>query len=140
MNNFNEQKYIEWSLRLGLGLMFLYSGIDILLHPTAWHWAVRGLPLIVQNTINTIGIDTYLKFQGASEVFFGLVFLSWVWPRLTRVIALLATIEMAAILLMVGVDSITFRDFGLLGAAVALFLMMSRNTSLMNTYGPTKQI
>lgn len=124
------QKYVEWSLRLGLGVMFLYSGIDILLHPTAWHWAVRGLPFFIQNIINAIGIDAYLVVQGASEAFFALVFLLWAWPRLTRVVALLAAFEMALILLFVGVDSITFRDFGLLGAAAALFFMTFHDTSI----------
>lgn len=119
-----DQKYVEWPLRLGLGAMFLYSGYDILIHPTGWYWAVRGLPLFVQNIINTIGIDIYLILQGASEVFFALVFLLWIWPRLTRTIALLAAIEMALILLMVGVDSITFRDFGPLGAAAGLFFLL----------------
>src|SRR3989344_9403707 len=116
--------YAVWSLRLGLAAMFGYSGIDILLHPTAWYWAVRGLPLFVQNIINTIGIDRYLMLQGASEVFFALVFLLWIWPRLTRAVALLAAFEMGLILLMVGVDSITFRDFGPMGASVALFFLL----------------
>ncbi len=124
MNGSSRTICAVWSLRLGLAAMFGYSGIDILLHPTAWYWAVRGLPLFVQNIINTIGIDTYLMLQGASEVFFALVFLLWMWPRLTRVVALFAAVEMALILLMVGVDSITFRDFGPLGAAIALFFLL----------------
>ncbi|OGZ43900.1 MAG: hypothetical protein A3J55_00510 [Candidatus Ryanbacteria bacterium RIFCSPHIGHO2_02_FULL_45_17b] len=124
MNEPSRATYAIWSLRLGLAAMFGYSGMDILLHPTAWYWAVRGLPLFVQNIINTIGIDTYLMLQGASEVFFALVFLLWVWPRLTRAVALLAGVEMVAILLMVGVDAVTFRDFGPLGAAIALFFLL----------------
>ena len=124
MNESSRTTYAVWSLRLGLAAMFGYSGIDILLHPTAWYWAVRGLPLFVQNIINAIGIDTYLMLQGANELFFALVFLCWVWPRLTRAVALLAAVEMVAILLMVGVDAVTFRDFGPLGAAVALFFLL----------------
>ncbi len=120
-------KKIEWSLRLGLAAMFGYSGFDILIHPTAWYWAVRGLPLFVQNMINAAGIDTYLMLQGASEVFFALVFLVWVWPRLTRTVALLAAVEMVLILLLVGIDFITFRDFGPLGAALGLFFLLSHN-------------
>ncbi len=117
----NNKKAI-WSLRLGLGVMFLYSGIDIILHPTAWYWAVRGLPLFIQNIINTVGIDTYLKLQGASELILAIAFLAWFLPRwITRIAALAATVEMAAILLLVGVDFITFRDFGLVGAGAALF-------------------
>lgn len=125
-------KKVEWSLRLGLAAMFCYSGIDILIYPTAWYWAVRGLPLFMQNSINAIGIDTYLMLQGASEVFFALVFLLWMWPRLTRVVALLAAAEMALILLMVGVDAVTFRDFGPLGAAVALFFLLRNGSFYKN--------
>src|SRR3989338_10247043 len=130
MNESSRTTYAVWSLRLGLAAMFGYSGIDILLHPTAWYWAVRGLPFFVQNIINAIGIDTYLMLQGAGEVFFALVFLVWVWPRLTRVVALLAAVEMALILLMVGVDSMTFRDFGPLGAAVALFFLLQKKPEM----------
>lgn len=126
MNESSRITYAVWSLRLGLAAMFGYSGIDIILHPTAWYWAVRGLPAFAQNIINGIGIDTYLLFQGASEALFALVFLLGVWPRLTRAVALLAAVEMALILLMVGVDSITFRDFGLLGASMALFFLLQR--------------
>src|SRR3989344_3567736 len=92
MNDSSNQKKAVWSLRLGLAAMFGYSGVDILLHPTAWYWAVRGLPLFVQNIINAIGIDMYLILQGASEVFFALVFLCWVWPRLTRTPVLLTNL------------------------------------------------
>lgn len=123
----------QWSLRLGLAAMFGYSGADILLHPTAWHWAVRGLPIVMQNVINTIGLDTYLRLQGMGEVVFALVFLFWVWPRLTRVVALLAAIEMAAILLLVGVDAVTFRDFGPLGAALALFFLLQNTQGNVST-------
>jgi hypothetical protein len=126
-------KKAEWAARLGLAAMFGYSGIDILLHPTAWHWAVRGLPLVLQNIIETIGLDTYLLLQGGVEALFALVFLLWVWPGLTRWVALLAAVEMAVILLLVGVDSITFRDFGPLGAALALFFIL-QNSGSMNVY------
>lgn len=130
MSDRSYQKKAVWALRLGLAAMFGYSGIDILLHPTAWYWAVRGLPLFIQNIIGGVGVDTYLMLQGASEVFFALVFLLWVWPRLTRVVALLATIEMAAILLMVGVDAVTFRDFGPLGAAIGLFFLLGQKEQI----------
>ena len=107
--------------------MFTYSGLDIIMHPTAWYWAVRGLPLFIQNIINTIGIDIYLQLQGISELLLGIVFLAWFLPRwLIRIAALVAAIEMASILLLVGVDSITFRDFGLVGAGAALFFLMAQ--------------
>lgn len=120
----NQKNYAEWALRLGLGIMFLYSGLDILMHPTAWYWAVRGLPLFIQNAINAIGIDIYLKLQGIGELVLACALLGWFLPRrITAVVALAATAELALILLFVGVNYITFRDIGLLGAALALVIM-----------------
>ena len=124
MNTF--QKYApEWALRLGFGCMFLYSGIDLIRHPTGWYWAVRPLPWVIQNIINTqIGIDRYLQMQGIGELIFAVIFLAWFLPKwIVKVISLLVVIEMAAILLLVGVIGDTFRDIGLLGGAIALFLM-----------------
>jgi hypothetical protein len=123
------QTYAIWALRLGFAAMFGYSGVDILVHPTAWHWAIRGLPLFFQNIINTIGLDTYLMLQGIVELLFALIFLLWIWSRLTRLVALLVALEMATILLFVGIDSITFRDFGLLGAAIALFFLLKQQNA-----------
>jgi len=129
MNIMSNQKYIEWSLRLGLAAMFGYSGVDLIWHPTGWHWAVRGLPLVLQDVINAIGINTYLQFQGVVELLFALVFLFWIWPKLTRFVALLAALEMLFILVFVGIDLTTFRDFGPLGAAVALFFLLQKEIS-----------
>ena len=115
----------EWALRIGFGFMFLYSGIDLILHPTGWYWAVRPLPWVIQNIINTqIGIDRYLQTQGSIELIFALVFFAWFLPKwIVKIVSLLVVIEMAAILLLVGIGGDTFRDIGLLGAAIAFFLM-----------------
>lgn len=119
-----------WPLRLGLGFMFLYSGYDIFVHPKSWYWAVRPLPQAVQVIINNqIGIDTYLKFQAGGEILLGIIFLAWFLPRWTLILAvLLASLEMALILLFVGIDPVTFRDLGVLGAALALLILTMRRT------------
>ena len=125
MNTF--QKYApEWVLRLGFGFMFLYSGIDLIRHPTGWYWAVRPLPWFVQNIINMqIGIDRYLQMQGLSEIIFAIVFLAWFLPAwIVKIVSILIAIEMAAILLLVGVSGDTFRDIGLLGGAITLSLLL----------------
>ena len=108
-------------LRLGLGAMFAYSGLDILLHPNAWTWALRGLPALIQTQIDRIGPEMYLRGQGIAEVAMAVAFLAWFLPRwLVRIAAFFAAVEMAAILIFIGVDAVTFRDIGLVGAALGV--------------------
>ncbi len=111
----------QFFLRLGLGAMFAYSGIDILLHPTAWTWALRGLPAFIQTQIDRIGPEMYLRGQGIAELAMAAAFLAWFLPRpLVRIAAFFAAVEMAAVLVFVGVDAVTFRDIGILGAALGV--------------------
>jgi hypothetical protein len=121
----------EWILRIFLGLMFLYSGYDIVVHPSGWIWAVRALPIFLSDMIeNTVGIVNYLRFQGASELVLAAAFLGWFVPRrIVLIAAAVATIEMFGIVLMVGLTLETFRDIGLIGAAWALFVILTQKTS-----------
>ena len=115
----------EVPIRIGLGLTYLYSGIDILRHPSAWHWAIRALPEFVRGSIDAIGVDSFLIFQGSLELIFGLVFLSWFLPKpLVKWLAIITALEMLFILFFTGLDSITFRDMGIMGGALALFLLI----------------
>ena len=117
----------EWMLRLGLGLTFVYSGLDIWQHPTAWHWAIQPLPRALQSLITQIGVDRYLKIQAAGELALAFIFFGWFLPRkFLRVAAFLAAVEMALILWIVGIRGDTFRDIGLLGAALALLALCYR--------------
>lgn len=115
----------EWFLRLGFGLMFLYSGYSLYYYSASWLWAI---PMWLKQIIMTFSsLEFYLKLQGIAEFVMGLLFLAWFSGRRGLQIASgLAFIEMAAITTMVGVDLITFRDIGLLGGAAALFIMSSR--------------
>ncbi len=117
----------EWALRLGLGAMYLYSGYDFIANPQHWYgfvpqWFSRAIvPAVFPS------IDTYLRFQGAGEFLLGFLFLAWFLPRsVLKLAAAAAALEMALILYFVGIDPITFRDIGLLGAALALFVVISR--------------
>ena len=122
---------LEWPLRLGLGLTYLYSGYSLVAHPTSWYWAVFSMPQGLQDVIGRIGIDTYLRIQGSVELFLAAVFLLWFLPRfLLRLAAFLATLQMVGILLLVGVRGDTFRDIAILGAATALFLSSLRPSAL----------
>lgn len=122
----------EWSLRLGFGLMYVYSGTDIIRHPTAWYWALRPViklaPVSFQAVLNGQGfINRFLVFQGAIELALAFLLLAWFLPKkMVMFAAAISTLEMALILLFLPVDSITFRDIGLLGGALALLIILSR--------------
>lgn len=112
----------EWSLRIGLGLMYLYSGYDLFFNPYHWYGFV---PKWFSQAVTSVGpLDTYLRFQGVGELIIGILFLAWFLGRWgLRVASIAVAVEMALILLFVGVDPITFRDIGLLGAAFALLII-----------------
>lgn len=130
MNKFLLKITPEGALRVGLGVMYVYSGTDILRHPTAWYWAVRPLlgwfPVSWQASLGTPEtMSRYLVGQGVGELILAAILLAWFMPKfLVRGVALLTTLEFVAILLLIPIDAITFRDFGLLGAGWALFLIL----------------
>lgn len=131
--NMAHTRFSEWSLRLGLAGTYLYSGLDLVRHPTAWHWAVRSLPDFFQSMINAVGIDRYLQLQGVSELVFAAVFLAWFLPqKIVRIVAALTALEMLAIILMVGINnSGVYRDIGLFGAATGLFFFIRSTAHAM---------
>lgn len=125
--------------------MYLYSGIDILRHPTAWFWAVRPIfkwfPASMQVSLTQPAfMKKFLMSQGALEVIFAIILLAWFLPKkYVAGVAGLTALEMAGILFLIPVDAVTFRDFGLLGGGLALFLILNggfketfRNDSFMS--------
>ena len=118
----------EWPLRVSLGIMYLYSGTDIIRHPTGWYWAVRQLPDFLERIVTLPGLDNFLFLQGIGEVFLAFLLLVWFLPRkFVQIAAAVSAVEMVSILLLVGIDSITFRDIGLFGGAIALLLISLRD-------------
>lgn len=123
--NFIERIHPELPLRLGLGLMYLYSGWDLIVNPQHWYGFVPRW--FSQTVTQLVSIDNYLRLQGAAEMVIGLLFLVRFLPRpAVRFAVAAAAAEMALILLFVGIDPITFRDIGLLGAALAMFVISRR--------------
>ncbi|MBI1839020.1 MAG: hypothetical protein HYR95_01830 [Candidatus Colwellbacteria bacterium] len=124
MDKFQKIISPEWFLRLGLGGVYLYTSADIFLHPKGWYWAVRGLPQFAQGAINGMGIDNYLRIQAAGEFAIALILLLWFMPKkVVSTAGLLVALQMLAILLFVGIGLDTFRDIGLLGGGLALFVL-----------------
>ena len=60
-------------LRLGLGLMYLYSGYDLFQYPKSWS---QFVPSWLKDILATGGIDllTFLKIQGLGEILMAAVF------------------------------------------------------------------
>ena len=117
----------EWILRVSLATMYLYSGVDLIRYPKAWYWAVRPLPQFVQGMINAFGIDLFLQIQGLLELAFAAVLVLWFLPKIWAIIvSFLTALEMAIILIFVGIDGVTFRDIGLVGSALALYVLLSK--------------
>lgn len=128
MKNFIKKINSEWVLRISLAAMYAYSGLDLIRHPKAWYWAVRPLPVFLQGAINSLGIDLFLQIQGLIELTFAVILILWFLPKIfSMIVAVLITIEMALILIFVGVDGITFRDIGLLGASLSLYIILYKN-------------
>lgn len=113
----------SWPLRLGLGLVYVYSGYHILANPLAW---AGFLPAWLSSGISSaLPLDVYMRAQGGGELLIGLLLLIWFTPRwLVIVVASALLLEMLAILLFIGINTITFRDIGLLGAGLSLLFSL----------------
>lgn len=114
-----------WILRLSLGLAYLYSGYDLLVHPTGWYWAIRGLPQFIQTIItDSIGLDHFLRTQGVGELVIAFALVAWFLPKWAlKWASFLVVAQMALILIFVGLSLDTFRDIVILGAGLALFVI-----------------
>ena len=125
MNQFLQKISAVWILRISLGAMYLYSSIDIFRHTTGWYWAIPKNAFMQQIVTAGGGADIFLKGNASLEFFFAIVFLLPFAPRvLVLVAALFNALEMAAILMLTGTDAITFRDIGLIGNGLALYLLL----------------
>ena len=115
----------EWVLRTGLGLMYLYSGFDLILNPKGWTWA---LPYwYKQMVVVVMPIESYLRFQGAVELLMAFLLLSFFFPKkVALVVAAVSSLELLFILFFAPQFSITFRDLGVLAAVFSLVLILYR--------------
>lgn len=117
---------IEWILRISLGLMYLYSGADLIMHPKSWTWAVPWwFPKFITPFVP---LDTYLQLQGGVEVLMALIFLIlFIKGRIIFAVAIFSSFELLFIMLFVPQFATVFRDLGAFGASVALcFLIWNR--------------
>ena len=105
------------ALRLGLSLVFIYATLHMLLDPQNW---LGFVPNWIGKLIDP---KLFLTIHSIFELLLGLAILfGW----FLEPASLIAALDLAAIIVFFGVDDITFRDFGLLMAAVALFLLATQ--------------
>lgn len=122
--SFFQKLNAEWAIRLSLGAMYIYSGVDILQNPKNWTFAIYDLPMFLQNPIVSFGVGRFLHTLGIVEILLAVIFLLWFMPRpVVKYAGLVSAIEMVLIVLFVGVSLMTFRDIGLIGPGLALFFM-----------------
>lgn len=119
----NYSKISNLILRWGLALTYFYSGFDLIAHPTSWsvyvpYWFANLLP---------VEVTTFIQFQGGIEILMALAFVSGYFLRPA---AFLSAVEMVAILILYGIDAVTFRDLAILGGSLAIF---------MQTFSPNNQ-
>lgn len=97
-----------------MGITFLWIGVLIFREPEFWGgfvkpWAAGLLPIpLEQAMISTAILDIVIGFFLLIDVF-------------TWIAGLLGMIHLLIVLTVSGIDSITVRDVGLLGATFALF-------------------
>lgn len=115
----NDLRYLSPSfiLRLGVGFVLVYAAIGSLLEPEAWlgfvpHWV---------STI--IAPATFLLIFSVFELILGFAIF---FERFLTTASLLAFWVLIFILIFYGVNDITFRDFGLALASLALFFISLR--------------
>lgn len=99
-------------LRLALGITFLWIGIDMVRFPQNW---IGYLPATIP-----FGLSRENALQGNAlfDIGIGALLLLNKLPRGT---SLFATLHLAGILVVNGIDGVLVRDVGLFGAALALF-------------------
>ena len=108
---------------MGCGCVNLYAGFFLLTDPARFYPHVPGWLSRVANAVASV--DVYLRLQGIGEVMIAIGLLGWFFPRwCVRVAATLLTVQMTLILIFSGVDAVTFRNIGLVGAALALLISL----------------
>lgn len=107
-------------LQIGLSFTYIYSGLGLIREPSDWF---HFIPAWLFDLLGS-NLERFLQVQGLGELLLGtLLLLSYSKPRLLYILSVLGALHVFGIILVSGVDLITFRDLGLLGAWVALALL-----------------
>lgn len=130
--NFWRKTPPEWPLHFGLGLVYIYSGYGLLFNPSSWTWAIPSWFAALVNQL--MPVEVYLRLQGIIELMMALILLTWFSnKKLVGLVALISSVEFIFILLFAPQFSVTFRDMGLLGAALAILITTFKSPDQLGT-------
>ncbi len=100
-------------LRLSLGLVFIWIGIDMFRHADSWiGYLPETIPLGISRT-------TALQLTAVFDTTIGLLLL---FGHFSRLVSLLIVVHLTGIIAINGLDQVLIRNVGLLGSALALLL------------------
>jgi uncharacterized membrane protein YphA (DoxX/SURF4 family) len=105
----------QFCLRLGLGIIFFWFGIDKFWHTYLW---VGFIPMWM-NGLLPFSAEVFMYIQGVIETVLGLMLLSGFKVKYAGGLCALILLGIIATM---GFNDIMIRDFGLLMMAVALFV------------------
>lgn len=104
-------------LRVGLGLTLIYAGAHIMGDTVTWSGFIP--PWLYK----LMSPSLFLTIHGIGELILGVLLLAGFF---IPTISILTFLDMLSIMVFYGVDDISFRDFGLMMAALALFLLVRK--------------
>ncbi|MBS3151756.1 DoxX family membrane protein [Candidatus Woesearchaeota archaeon] len=102
-------------LRLGLGFVFIWFGIDKLLNPENWIGYIT--PFL--SSIIFFNLNGFIYLLGFIELLLGILLLTK-WKL--KFISLLISIYLFIVIISQGFNEITVRDIGLFTMALSLFM------------------
>lgn len=118
------KNYSKPILRYGLGLVFIWFGINQFQYPSRWTYA---LPSFFSSF--SIDPETFIYFNAAFDLTFGILLILGFFVRF---VSFALCIHLLAIIFSVGFNGAGVRDFGLLTACLAIFLNGKDNFCLDN--------
>ena len=122
----------SWStliLRLGIGIVFLFFGVDKFIHPEVWiNWVSPRLLYYFP-----FPQEVFIYLDGGLEAIIGVMLILGFY---TRIFALIASLLIVGILATVGITDVTLRDVAILAGALSLVLTGSDKLSVDNKFMP----
>ena len=120
---FNSIKTSNFVLRLGLAFIFLWFGIDKFIHPD--YWINAWVPFWFKEILGRFGIGN-LNFIYANGIFEVVIGLGLIFNILVKLFAVLIALFLLFVIFSFGLNEVTVRDVGLIGAALALLFWNGR--------------